>query len=487
MKLLSGGIFLLFVLMTTSIVTVGQADSIYKKDSTQIINQINNSNQKNDSISKEQLNDLLFAAAEDGKADDVVKYLMLGADVNARTYDFVTPLMYAAQNGHLDVVKILLFNGATINARPKDGASALIAATRFNHEDVMDYLIQQGANVDLNNFDSATALTYAAAYGYYIPADMLIFYGANVNHAAENGSTPLMLAAFSGSKDVVELLLNKGADVNAKDKTNWSALHFAVLNQNTEIVKLLIEKGATIDAMTDMGYTPLAIASETGNAVITDYLLVKKADATIKTNNGATPFRLALYNNNKIVLDTLKKHIRNKEIMPFFNDFQISLVNLDFNTKDFMYGMQAGIKDLRYNIDVNLGFNTRLWANRTLVPIDDNIFYQYWEKRSLLHLGIDKTFSIPTFSYTQHGIIFGVKGVYTYGKYISVNSKPEKKILFAPEIGYTISGGGVGAKLTIEYLDLQVKDLSPVRMNLGLYFTIKRKFYYPATKDIEWL
>jgi len=473
--------------MTTRFVTVGQIDSIYKKDSVQIINQINNSNQKNDSISKDQLNDLLFSAAEDGKVDDVVKYLMLGADVNARTDDFVTPLMYAAQNGHLDVVKILLFNGATINARPKDGASALIAATRFNHEDVMDYLIQQGAKVDLNNFDSATALTYAAAYGYYIPADMLIFYGADINHAAEDGSTPLMLAALSESKEVVELLLNKGANINAKDNKNWTALHCAVLNQNSEIVKLLIEKGATIDAKTDLGFTPLAIASETGNAVITDYLLAHKADATIKTNNGATPFRLALYNNNLTVLDTLKKHIRNKEIMPFFNNIQISLVNLDFSAKDFMYGVQTGIKDLRYNFDVNIEFNTRLWANRTLVPIDDNIFYQYWEKRSLLHLGIDKTFRILTSSHIQHGIIFGAKGVYTYGRYAGANTKPVKKCLLAPEIGYTIFNYGVGAKFTIEYLDLKIKDLSPIRFNLGLFFTIKRKVYYPATKDIEWL
>lgn len=487
MKLLSECIFLLFVLLTSRFVTVGQIDSIYKKDSIQIIDQINNSNQKNDSIPIEQLNDLLFSAAEDGKVDDVVKYLMLGADVDTRTYDFVTPLMYAAQNGHLDVVKILLFNGAKVNARPDDGSSALIAATKFNHEDVIDYLIQQGAKVDLNNFDSATALTYAAAYGYYIPADMLIFYGAGVNHAVEDGSTPLMLAALSGSKEVVELLINKGADVSTKDNKNWTALHYAVLNQNLEIVKLLIEKGASIDAKTDLGFTPLAIASETGNAVITTYMLAHKADATIKTNNGATPFRLALYNNNKIVLDTLKKHIRNKEIIPFFNDIQISLVNLDFNTKDFMYGVQAGIKDLRYNISVNLGYNTRLWANRTLVPIDDNTFYQYWERRSLLYLGIDKTFRILPSSYIQHGIIFGVKGIYTYGKYSSVNSKPDKQLLFAPEIGYTISAGGVGAKVTIEYLDLQVKDLSPVRMNLGLFFTIKRKVYYPATKDIEWL
>jgi hypothetical protein len=173
--------------------------------------------------------------------------------------------------------------------------------------------------------------------------------------------------------------------------------------------------------------------------------------------------------------------------MPFFNDIQISPFNLDLNSKDFMYGGWAGIKDLRYKISLNIGFNTRLWPKRVLIPIDDNTFYQFWEKRSTLNLGIQKNIGLPINSFYQQEISVCINEVYTYGKYNSAITKPKNKFLLAPEIGYTAFHQGLGTKISIEYLNLKIKDISPVRINVGFYFNIKRKKYIPAMKDIDWL
>lgn len=464
-----------------------QNDSVPQKDTVNNTFHEPGISAPNDSLQKEILNDLLSEAADKGNVDDVLKLLLKGADVNTKTYEGVTPLMYAAQNGHLEVVKILVYNGANVNARPDDGATALIAATRFNHEDVMNYLIRQGAIPDNKTNDSATALIYAAAYGYFIPADMLVFYHANVNLSAKDGSSPLFIASLFGNKEIVELFLNKRANICAKDSSGWTALHCAVYNNHIDIVKLLFEKGAAVNQKNKNGYTALAIASETGNSEIAEYLLKHGADASLKTNDSVSPFRLALLNNKINILKTLKKNGVKKELMPFFNNIRISPIGFDMNNRDFMYSINAGIHDIRYNIGFNFGYCTRLWANRTLIPLDADTYYQFWETRSLLSFNIEKLINIPTCHNFRQGIFVEAKGIYTYGKYRASITKPDDRFFFSPGIGYTIFHKSVGAKISYEYLDLKIKDLLPHRINIGLFFTIKMKKYLQVHKEINWL
>jgi ankyrin repeat protein len=474
----------LFLLLTT-VLLHAQTDSIHKSDSRTF-------NQykvvlPNDSTKQDSLNNLLFEAADKGSVDSVVDLLLKGANVNAKTSDGVTPLMFASQNGHLEVVKILLFNGADVNASPDDGATALIAATRFGHEDIMDTLIHHGALTNKRTDDSATALIYAASYGYYIPADMLIFYGTNVNIATKDSSTALILASWFGKKDIVELLINKGASLNAKDNNGWTALHCAVYKDYPDIVKLLVDKGASVNEKNSEGFTPLAIAGMTGDPEIADYLLNHGADASLKTNKKTTPYLMALYYHKKEFQKTLSKNKAKKELMPVFNNINISLAEFSMNNRDFMYGLNAGISDIRYNIGFNIGFDTRLWANRTLVPIDDKNYYQLWERRSFIYINVEKLIRISSPSHFQQGILIEGKGLYTYGKYVASITKPDNIFLFSPGIGYSIFDHGVGVKLYFEYLDLKIKDMTPVRLNLGIFFIIERKKYFLSPKDTEWL
>jgi len=71
------------------------------------------------------LNKILLDSAKAGDLDKVKAALMLGADVNAKDEDSLTPLHSASWNGHLEVVKILLVHGAEVNAMNKWGRTAL--------------------------------------------------------------------------------------------------------------------------------------------------------------------------------------------------------------------------------------------------------------------------------------------------------------------------------------------------------------------------
>ncbi|MEW6360116.1 MAG: ankyrin repeat domain-containing protein [Planctomycetota bacterium] len=58
-----------------------------------------------------------FTVLHSAGRNDVVQFLIVtGANVNARTFDDMTPLHFAAQGGNADVVAVLLSNGANIDA-----------------------------------------------------------------------------------------------------------------------------------------------------------------------------------------------------------------------------------------------------------------------------------------------------------------------------------------------------------------------------------
>ncbi len=437
------------------------------------------------SATPDDLNAILLQASQVGDTDAVLMCIKKGADVNTRSDVGVTPLMYASENGFLEVAEILVFNGANVNARPDDGRTALIAAASFNHDDVMDYLIHQGALLDSRSSDSTTALFFAAAYGNYIPVDMLLFYGANTHLAANDGTTPLMIAAYSGNKDIVELLLKKDSLPDVADNKGWTALICAAYKNDTAIVRLLVEKGANVNLKNLDNYTPLALAAFNGNADMTAYLLKHGADATIKTDDGATPYRLALYYNHRPVLKTLKKFHVKKEPLPVFNSIEVAPLEMVLNNHDFMFGMRAGISDIKYHLGFNVGYDTRLWADRMLVANGDNSWYQFWERRSMFYVNAEKLFrfGIPTEDF-QHGIFIAGKELFTYGKYHATNMKPDSKFLFAPGIGYQVIWYSLGAKATMEYLDLKVKNMPPLRFSLTFYMHWDRKVYWTSDKNV---
>jgi formylglycine-generating enzyme required for sulfatase activity len=122
-------------------------------------------------------NDDLLSAAGSGDVKELSRQLSLGAYVNARNNDDVTPLHFAALSGHKDVVELLISKGADVKAREKHGSTPLYFAAVMGHKDVAELLIDKGAKVDT-----------------------------------------LYIAALSGQKDIAELLFAKGADINAMEK-----------------------------------------------------------------------------------------------------------------------------------------------------------------------------------------------------------------------------------------------------------------------------
>jgi hypothetical protein len=108
-------------------------------------------------IDKESRDMALMRAASNGHLDAVYLLIRMGADVNARRRDGMTPLIRAAFFGQVNVVRTLIENGADMNAVDRLGLTAMDWAISKGHTKVFQLLssaLAQAIPVDVNTITS---------------------------------------------------------------------------------------------------------------------------------------------------------------------------------------------------------------------------------------------------------------------------------------------------------------------------------------------
>jgi ankyrin repeat protein len=95
-------------------------------------------------------------------AGSLARYIEAGADVNARTDDGKTALMYATRC--VESLRLLVDAGVSVNAKDRDGRTALVHATRAYsvNPNVIRFLMNAGADVSISDKDGKTARDYAS-------------------------------------------------------------------------------------------------------------------------------------------------------------------------------------------------------------------------------------------------------------------------------------------------------------------------------------
>lgn len=102
----------------------------------------------------------MFAAVEKNDPQAVIGAVLAGADVNARSEDGYTPLMYAVAIGNSEVVREVLSGGADINVQSTTGWTALMFAAK-DRPQLLEQLLSAGADKTLKNSAGQTAYDIA--------------------------------------------------------------------------------------------------------------------------------------------------------------------------------------------------------------------------------------------------------------------------------------------------------------------------------------
>jgi ankyrin repeat protein len=423
----------------------------------------------------------LILAADKGYADEVLRLLNKGADINTTTWDGITPLMYAIENQDTNLVKILVLNGADIDKKPDNGLPGLISAVIADNLDIAEYLIRKGAYIDVTDNYGNTPLMYASAYGYPVMTDMLLYYEAGVNKKNISGTDALTIASFYGDYNLADLLIRGGAEVNSQDNKGHSALHCAIQNGYADIADLLIDHGADINCKTNNNYSPVAIAVANNDMELTQYLTEKGANVNERISLAENPLSLARSNRNKAIKKYLLENGGRRNLWPSFSRYNFGL-NFSWNLDDFMTGIEMGMLDTKFNIALKGGLAFRPWSMRVLEKVTPELSYQYRERRTALCLGIYKRINFVNINNRLGtGIMLGAKEVYTFGSYRGSLEKPDSKMILAPGGGIYWNSNSFGVNLMYEYLDYGLYKIGPGRIDISFIFNIgsKTKIYMP--------
>lgn len=429
----------------------------------------------------------MIISASKGHLANVRNLLDRGADINAVTVDNISALMYAAENGDLEMVRFLLNNGADPNIRPYNGITALISAAKLNYQQIVELLINNGARVNAADELGVTAIHYSTAYNFPDLVEMLLFYDADPKIPDINGTPPIVTAAYNNSLESLKILVNNGVNINSQDKQGYTPLMIAIQEHNPRISNYLLDHGADIDLTNKGGMSALAFAIKTGDYDMSESLINKGASVNQRISGSMNMLTLAMESGEEEITDLLISEGAKLTNYPSFNELNIG-PGLQFNGDDFFTSLNFSLKDSRYNTGINAGFYFRPAAVRILTdPLNDTLF-QYWERRYYFYAGLEKRFAIlKPLPRSESGPFIGIRTAYTFGGYRGSSSTPDPEFLFSPRVGWYIKNNWFTMQLDYEYLNFNIENISPHRVNISIAFSIPLANKKMMEKEIDWL
>ena len=303
-----------------------------------------------------------------------------GANVNAASTSFRTPLMIAARKpGGTAVVRFLLEHGANPNpnAHPEVASSPLLEAATGGNAESFALLMQHGAKVG----EDAPAILTAA-----VTTQCRSCFDLTAAKADEKFvyTIALLQTAVLGDARTMKLLLDRGADVSAYDPFGHTALMYAAESDVIPLdsVKLLVAHGADVNARSkhansgDSGMTVLDMAKQHGATPVVEFLVASGAKPS-----GIEPAALHLRSKNDLrsaIQDSLPL-LQRADVQFAKNSGCVSCHNNSLTGMTVGLAHQRGLtvdktieaRQVKVNVD-NLAMSRDYIHQGFLVPVGDN-------------------------------------------------------------------------------------------------------------------
>ncbi len=225
-----------------------------------------------------------------GAPTEDIEYLLSldGVDINTRTHDGRSYLVWAAYAGNYPIVKYLVDHGADVNSKGTHGYGAITFAAYAGVEDhrIYDYLTDNGLSIQQKNKGGATAILLIMQRLKDLEIiDYFQKKGLDLNSKDNEGNSAFSYAAKGGNIDVMDALIKKGIDYQSKNKLGGNAILVASqgirgATPKLETFEFLVEKGIDPNVVNKNGETPLILLSRRNeDASLLRFFLEKGVDA----------------------------------------------------------------------------------------------------------------------------------------------------------------------------------------------------------------
>jgi ankyrin repeat protein len=436
---------------------------------------------------KDSINFNLLIAASKGDDSETERLLRTGADIHTTSNEGATPLVYAIANGHLSTVRILIASDPDINRKTRNFETPLIIAVKGQNLEITELLIRNGADIDLTDRNGATPLHYTALLGSFYIADMLLYYNADIDKKSNDGTTPLMAAVLSGYADVADLLIQNGSNLEARDKGGFTPFLIAAQNGDTLLMDLLLKKGVNLYEKTINNYNALSLAITSNRKEAVEFLLEKGDKWTSGDNAGINPYVVSINYDSKDFVKILKK--KNISGNPPRKLSEAAVwAGEKFNIRDLYTGISFSLKEPLSDAGIIAGFDTKLWYTRVLIKTGENLFYQFYDKSSIIYAGLFRDFTIARNGSGTHLFLSPViTGAYSFAHmFKGTNDVPANKFKLIPSAIIKVQKNKFIVTAGIEYMKPELYKISPVWLRAGLTYRIYSEKINSPDKVIKW-
>ncbi len=429
---------------------------------------------------------LMFAASQ-GYDSEVERLLKKGADIDRESDEGATPLVFAVANNHPSTVRLLLKHNPDINKKTSSSETPLIISVKNRNTEIAESLIRGGADVDLADKNNATPLHFAAFYGGFNVADLLLYYEADCNIKANDGTTPLMAAIWSEYPDVADLLIQNGANMEARDKDGFTPFLIAAQNGDTLMMNLLLKEGVDLYEKNNYNYNALAITIEANQKPAFE-LLLSKGDKWISIDKeSVNPYRVAsAFGRSEMIRILEKNNISGRQGLKID---EISFnVSTRFNFRDFYSGAAILFKEPMINAGFFIGLDIKPVYTRILMKTDENTYYQYFDKSSIVSGGIFKDFTLAEhMSGLKIAVSISLSAGYTLGsKFKGTEMTPGSKLRLIPSATLKFQKNHLIFTSGLEYMKTEFYRIGPLWLRFGFAYNLFLSNTRSPVKIIKW-
>lgn len=275
-------------------------------------------NNKDDDITKYDLNKLMKRAVRDGNLEIVKYFVSEGADITNVNVKGYSLLHFAVFYGQLEIVKYLVEQGLDINAESIDGRRVFVLlsnstvpvakyllnkninkekdrdivdeAVRYQNPEMAKYFMGLGYHFNKDNLSKQDLLIDIVKDSSVETLDFLIQQGLDIEQKIKfRGKTATLLhfAILLDRKKMSLYLLSQGANPNARSRDGEAIFKAAINNEDMDVLVAFYDKGADLAATTGVfKETPLQVAFNLQRVNVIRLLVEKGANVNEVIGSG---------------------------------------------------------------------------------------------------------------------------------------------------------------------------------------------------------